>query len=381
MWSQTTRAARLALPAAALALSACEGSLAPPVTGPGPYATSAPRTTVGDEPAEERSEDTLSSVSDAAPEPVSTIRAEPDPQPETEPKAELASKDIPGWTTFRHSLGTAFQHPADWRVQETAMGLMLSPPDLDPNGEMIAGFGSSAQGVTDPLDPQVAQTLDMMVQQTMPMLQRSGRPRAVEMREGKGAAFDYGGRSFDGTEVRCRVFVAIAQDTAVGFSVLGSSANFERRAPIVEKIFTTLHDGRKTVAQGADQGEAAAPAGDIDPRLVGVFRGEAISSSSGVYVNTQLVYAFNGDGTVLYGAQSHMSASQRDYNGNLKWTADGTSDGSVDKGRWSARDGFLTVRWDGGNVGRYAYGFEPDGTLALRNPVTRKLINIYYPAR
>lgn len=42
-----------------------------------------------------------------------------------------------------------------------------------------------------------------------------------------------------------------------------------------------------------------------------MFGSEAIHSSHGVYVNSQLVYAL-GDGAVFYGAQSHINASQGD---------------------------------------------------------------------
>ncbi|HMQ21134.1 MAG TPA: hypothetical protein PKE00_01510, partial [Planctomycetota bacterium] len=71
------------------------------------------------------------------------------------------------------------------------------------------------------------------------------------------------------------------------------------------------------------------------------------------------------------------SASKRDYNGELEWTATGTSDGSVETGTWRASNGLAVIRWSNGNTTRFAYGFEPDGTLAVRNPSTRKLMNIY----
>lgn len=124
------------------------------------------------------------------------------------------------------------------------------------------------------------------------------------------------------------------------------------------------------------------PTGD-DPRLVGMFAGEALAGGggSGVYVNTQLVYVLNADGSLYYGAQSHFNASERDYNGNLRWTATGNTDGSVESGRWSAKAGFLTIRWNSGQQSLFAYGFEPDGSLVLRDPTTRKLINFYRRVR
>ena len=114
-----------------------------------------------------------------------------------------------------------------------------------------------------------------------------------------------------------------------------------------------------------------------------MFAGESIAGGGnyGVYVNTQLVYVLNANGTLYYGAQSHFNASERDYNGNMIWTATGNSDGSVDRGRWSAANGFLTFDWDSGRRSYFAYGFEPDGSLVIRDPQTRKLINFYSRVR
>ena len=115
-----------------------------------------------------------------------------------------------------------------------------------------------------------------------------------------------------------------------------------------------------------------------DPRLVGVYKGETIAGGdTGTYTNTQLNWVFQPDGTVLYGAISHYSASERDYNGDLEWTATGNTGETADRGRWSAADGILTIQWDSGERSRFAYSFY-DGMLVYRNPQTRKLIN-YYP--
>ncbi|MEM9378313.1 MAG: hypothetical protein AAGB93_00090 [Planctomycetota bacterium] len=301
------------------------------------------------------------------------------------PAGAAQADEFEGWATYRHPLGATFRHPADWRVQDVQTGLLLLPPDHDMEREMIAVMGSDAQGVTDPADPRVGQTLDAMVLQTAPGFRRKGRPGSVPTAATAGASYDYVGKMPDGRRAKCRIYVAVAEGAAVSFTVLAESARFRKRAETVERMFRSLHDGRKRPGANDDERPAGAPPGEvatnIDPRLVGVFSGEAISSSSGMYINTQLVWAFNADGTVLYGAQSHMNTSERDYNGNLKWTANGQSDGSVDQGRWSASGGVVSFQWSDGSASRFAYGFEPDGTLAVRNAVTRKLINIYSRVR
>ena len=78
--------------------------------------------------------------------------------------------------------------------------------------------------------------------------------------------------------------------------------------------------------------------------LVLVFKDAILGLAAGVQLSANRMVArgdwiempkFNADGTVLYGAQSHLNASGRDYNGNLKWTASGGTGGDVDRGRWS----------------------------------------------
>ena len=108
-----------------------------------------------------------------------------------------------------------------------------------------------------------------------------------------------------------------------------------------------------------------------------MFSAESIHSSNGVYVNTRLVTAMGSDGVVHYGAQSNINASQKAGDGGFRWSATGSTDGSVQRGRWSTSGQQLTIRWDTGSLSTFRYGFEPDGTLALRNAANGKLINIY----
>lgn len=130
-----------------------------------------------------------------------------------------------------------------------------------------------------------------------------------------------------------------------------------------------------SAAVSPDRGNASG-----DRRLVGMFKGESVYSGA-TYSNTQLFWLFDGAGGVYYGAQTHWSASARDYNQDLVWSAGGASAGSGDRGRWETADGVLTIRWENGNVSRYAYGFEPNGALVFRHPGTRKLINFYARVR
>lgn len=119
---------------------------------------------------------------------------------------------------------------------------------------------------------------------------------------------------------------------------------------------------------------------DLDPRVVGVFQGEAMAGSVDIeiIVNTQLWWVFRDDGIVYYGAKTYFSASRRDYDQELEWTAHGNTAGNVAKGRWRTDGRILSIQWDDGRSMRVAYGIEPDGTLVFRNANTGKLIN-YFP--
>jgi hypothetical protein len=115
-----------------------------------------------------------------------------------------------------------------------------------------------------------------------------------------------------------------------------------------------------------------------DAKLVGVFAGESIAGGgTASYLNTQLNWTFKANGTVLYGAQSHYTTSEQDYEGDQKWSASGQTAENVDRGHWHTSGNLLTIQWDNGKVSRFAYSFEPDGSLVYRHPNTRKLINFY----
>lgn len=58
--------------------------------------------------------------------------------------------------------------------------------------------------------------------------------------------------------------------------------------------------------------------GGGDQRLVGRFKGESVYSANDVIFNSQLIYAFQADGSVFYGAQSHYDLSIKHYDGKEK---------------------------------------------------------------
>jgi hypothetical protein len=282
------------------------------------------------------------------------------------------------WVTYRHPLGVTFRHPPSWRIDASPDGLVLVPPDLRADREWIVATGEEAGGVTDPRDPRVARVLDAVIRHQMPGLRRGEAPAL----DGRVARYDYAGIAPDGRRARCRILASVVGRYVVGFTLIADEERFALRADALAQIAQTTEAGSATGGSGeARPASALADRARVtdDARLIGVFGGDAYAGGAdmGVHINTRLVWALNADGTFVYGAQSAMSASARDAAGNLRWTATGGTGGSVRSGRWQARSGIVAFTWSDGQMSRFRYGFEPDGTLAVRHPVSGKLLDIY----
>ena len=287
--------------------------------------------------------------------------------------AKAAADEYAGWGTFR--MGRAsFRHPKGWSVQTTAYGLVLTPSGSRAEDELIVVTANAAPGITKGTDRRVGEALDQTIAATMPAMRRRGRPQEISSSIGSGGRFDYAGRAPDGRRAEGSVYVAVDEGKAAAISIVAEPRRLEKRRPVIEQIFRSFVSGSS--ARGGDRNDKAAPGG-LDPRLVGMFAGEAIHSGKGNHVNTRLVYALGADGVLHYGAQSGINLSKGDGAGGFKWTASGITGGNVERGTWSTASGLITVRWDSGAVGTVAYSFEPNGALVLRDPYTKKLINFY----
>lgn len=286
---------------------------------------------------------------------------------------------LAGWVIYRHALGATLRHPADWKTQEVMLGVQLFPADAVMDEEVVLVMGGQAQPGQDLMDQKTAQYMDMLMGQGFPWMRRSDPPSPITSGRGQAVRFDYAGTTHRGRSDRASVYVLLQDDIVLSLTLLGERSRVDARTPTVETIFSTLGMNPQTAGGSDDLGQSneAGSADTDDPRLIGVFRGEALASSPGVYVNTQLVYVLNADGTFYSGAQSHFNQSQRDHNGRLKWAITDQTDNNVLQGTWSARGGVLTVAWSNGTRSVFAYNFEPDGNLVMRDPVSRELINFY----
>lgn len=285
-----------------------------------------------------------------------------------------APPTVEGWSTFvEPTTGIQFQHPSSWRVRGEQRSLYIVPDDFDENTELVMAGVSSADGATKASDPSVAESISQVMDYMLPNNRQIGQPEPLETFRGDGAMYRYRGTLPDGRTAHVAALVCIDDGMALGFSVFASQDLLERRLPTLRKMLATFHVPARKPAMPGEGAQTD------DRRLIGMFGGEAIAGGgdAGVYVNTRLVYALGADGVLLYGAQSAMTASDRDHTGELRWTASGQTAGNVQRGRWSASGGMLSVAWDGGGRSVFAYGFEPDGSLVLRDPRTRELINFF----
>lgn len=290
--------------------------------------------------------------------------------PGSGPAAELPED----WRLYEDPVsGGSFGHPQDWLVRPAQGGLVLLPDDHREDRELITVTAVDARGATDPRAPEIGAALDAVVGASFPTLVRKSGPDEVDGVPFDAASYEYRGRLSADRIGRCRVFVTIAGGRAAALSLVADRTSFRRRRADVEAIFATFQ-ARQAEAPSAPGAELAP---DLDPRLVGMFQGEAVASAAGTVVNTRLVYALGADGVVLRGTRSHISASERDGAGDLEWSASGATGGELQRGRWSSRGGVLRIEWSGGGMSAFRYGFEPDGTLALRELLTGKLVDIY----
>lgn len=306
------------------------------------------------------------------------LEAAPANAPANDPAS--ATDEYAGWST--HQIGEAsFRHPSNWQVDATTYGLILVPGDHRAGQELILITGSDAAGIRQPTDARVGQTLDAMMASSMPGLRRRRQPQPVAAgHDRKGARYDYVGQASDGRAAQASTYVLIDAGKAAAISMVADPSTLTQRRTTIERIFHSFSAGDPQGQTDASPLPADLPK-NLDQRLIGMFAGESIYSGNDVYLNTQFVYALGADGVIFSGAKSHINASQGNGSGGFRWTATGQTDANSRRGTWTARQNRLTIRWDSGETATVAYGFEPDGTLALRNAANGKLINIYNRVR
>lgn len=261
-------------------------------------------------------------------------------------KAAPAAPDEPDeaeWKTYRHPSGAYLEHPADWRTQQTQLGIALIPTGFDPNTEVILALGESAEQLRGPTDPQVGQYFDLLMSQVAPAMRRADKTQPIKCRAGSGALYTYEGQLTTGQAAEARFYTTILEGHAVAIAIVATGEKMKQRGPTLDRVFASVGKGQP----------------QRDPALVGAWQTtqtESDTSTTGsVYFRTDSIYTLSADGGI-----TSRSRSITNVTGNEGGTAAGESQKTA-AGTWSAADGRLFIAWSDGTSTSAAYEVSPNG--------------------
>lgn len=146
--------------------------------------------------------------------------------------------------TYTHPTGLSFSHPADWSVQATSDGLILTP---GPGGRTSGGITESymvmteaAPGLRDPGGRQIAELMDELIASQAPGLHRTEGPVQAPCRRGRGARMLYAGQTRTGQEVRAVAFVSLHEELSASLIGLGPAEAVQAHLNVLADIFASF---------------------------------------------------------------------------------------------------------------------------------------------
>jgi hypothetical protein len=242
---------------------------------------------------------------------------------------------------YVHSSGGKFRYPTGWQVKEGDGYIQLIPPNAG-DGELIIVSAESAQGKTDPADPEVLAYLDSVVSGAIPGANRVGKPEPAQAGNGKGIAL-----TWKGGEKKVRAYVTILKSYGISVVAVGSESQVDARERAIKEIFFTLGWGQ----------------GKTDPRLVGKWQYYSYNATSGR--ETKAVAVLSADGKFSYQSDSEAANnySGKDGLGNQTWTGWVNSrSGSGYQGTWTATGNTIILNFEDGSTEEFDFKFEQQGT-------------------
>ncbi|MBX3465618.1 MAG: hypothetical protein KF878_01815 [Planctomycetes bacterium] len=248
------------------------------------------------------------------------------------------------WQTYRHALGWELRYPPGWQLQESELGLVLTPPDLarDAQGQPLEAIivnAVPAEGITRPDDPRALQFIEGQLQQVFPFLRRAGEPRAGTVGGRPTAELTLAGKNPTGRDIRALVLVKLVGDQGVIAMALGEPERLRAREAAVRTVFAS-----------AGKGQA-----QLDRNLVGVWRYER-HTFSGTFSSTSIrTIALRPDGTCEDSSRTFAGMDHRDSGGHTTGRTDvDTGDRGAPRGTWAADGKRLIMQWTDG-VEEYEY--------------------------
>ncbi|MEM6560492.1 MAG: hypothetical protein AAF656_02735 [Planctomycetota bacterium] len=250
--------------------------------------------------------------------------------------------DRAGWSTYTHTLGTSFEHPADWAVRETGQGLLLVPAGARVEGEMyVLAWMPTQVGVGDPA---FVQQVDAQMIPPGSAMKRT-EASVVEHPLGVAKRLRYEGPAPTGEAGTAVMYVVELpindQRGALVFLAAGKPDAIEARLPQTDRIFASLTYAKPEPTEGDPS--------KIDPKLVGSYRTGTTFHDPGVGGSVDVFLHLRPDGSVVRNTQSTFYMQQRTGNGTVTGGVDANAE-DANQGTWTADGTTVTVRWNNGET-------------------------------
>ncbi|MFW5841223.1 MAG: hypothetical protein ACOCZE_11630 [Planctomycetota bacterium] len=147
-------------------------------------------------------------------------------------------------STYTHAMGLSFSHPADWSVQSTADGLILTPGT---GGQTTGGLTESylvmteaAPGLRNPAGRRVVEIVDELVASQSAGLDRSEGPDEVPCRRGRGARLVYSGQTRTGQRVTALAYVSLQEELSALLVGMGPAEAVDARRDVLDDVFASF---------------------------------------------------------------------------------------------------------------------------------------------
>lgn len=151
--------------------------------------------------------------------------------------------------TYQHPAGLTFRCPDGWTVEQHEEFLQLVPPNPAWTAEgpaelyFVIAENVAEEGVQRPDDPRVVAYLGTQIRSLAPTVQRVGQTSFIETSGGRGAVLDWEGKSPQGTTVRARGFVSIANGHALALVGIGFEDRLAARDSHMRQVFASFAFG------------------------------------------------------------------------------------------------------------------------------------------
>lgn len=260
---------------------------------------------------------------------------------------------------YRHAIGFTFWYPADWSTKDMEDFLQLIPPNpgTSPSGPtelyFVLGESVKEEGITKADDRRIADYLDEQVAQISPTLKRTAAPQSVSLSGGTGTVLDWEGRGDQGA-ILARAYVAVIKDHAIALVALCIKDRLGPRDADLRQMFTSFAFGEPK----------------RDQQLVGTWTYLTTNSMTNwspfetAYSRAQMTsdttssLQIKADGTWQRVRKSHTIAGA----GGV-WLE--SKDQTVEKGKWFADDGKLSLIQENDIWEEYSYKLKSDSTVRL----------------